>query len=152
MRLVKLIQREVGLGMRWVAKITLISKVLGQLSQLLACHIRKDFAETAFFYPQLQTDKDGYVSFKFKMPESLTKWRFLILAHTKDLKTGYLDREIITQKKFSISPNIPRFLRKRDNSTIIATINNITNEGINGTATIAATGISQSEQIGRAHV
>jgi len=93
---------------------------------------RKNFAETAFFYPQLHTDKNGEILIDFTIPESLTKWRFKGFAHTKDLKTGYIEQEIVTQKQLSINANMPRFLREGDTLTVSARLANLTAAELKG--------------------
>lgn len=93
---------------------------------------RKNFNETAFFYPQLHTDDAGEVTIDFTIPESLTKWRFRAFAHTKTLQTGYVEREIVTQKQLSVSANTPRFLRMGDTITISARVANLTNARLKG--------------------
>jgi len=87
---------------------------------------RTNFNETAFFYPQLHTDSAGQIVIDFTIPESLTQWKFRALAHTKDLKTGYIEREIVTQKQLSITANMPRFLREGDTITVSARLTNLT--------------------------
>ena len=96
--------------------------------------IRTNFAETAFFYPQLRTDKKGNVQFSFEMPESLTRWNFKALAHTKDLFFGQMSDQMVTQKDFMISPNLPRFLRKGDRCVLSAKVINLSESAIKGTA------------------
>ncbi len=111
-------------------------KVAGQLgeknseydSRLNAVQARSDFSETAFFYPQLKTDENGSVEISFTMPESVTKWRFLGMAHTKDLKVGYLSEEMITQKPVMVMPNAPRFLREGDKISLTAKIANMSDK------------------------
>ncbi|MDB5006869.1 MAG: hypothetical protein JWP45_1262, partial [Mucilaginibacter sp.] len=96
--------------------------------QLIASPVitRKNFNETAFFYPQLHTDEKGGILIDFTIPEALTKWRFKGFAHTKDLKTGYIECEIVTQKELSITANAPRFLREGDTIIISARLANLT--------------------------
>jgi len=93
---------------------------------------RKNFNETAFFYPQLRTDEKGEILIDFTIPEALTKWRFKAFAHTKDLQTGYLERMIVTQKQLSISANMPRFLREGDTITLSARLVNLTTSPLKG--------------------
>jgi TonB-dependent SusC/RagA subfamily outer membrane receptor len=93
---------------------------------------RKNFNETAFFYPQLRTDEKGEILIDFTIPEALTKWRFKAFAHTQDLKTGYLEQEIVTQKQLSISANMPRFLREGDTITVSARLVNLTTAPLKG--------------------
>ena len=80
--------------------------------------LRTNFQETAFFYPELKTDIEGNLIFKFTMPESLTTWKFQALAHTKKLQTGGMTQEVITQKDLMVVPNSPRFLREGDEITL----------------------------------
>ncbi|MDQ3550773.1 MAG: alpha-2-macroglobulin, partial [Bacteroidota bacterium] len=74
--------------------------------------VRRNFIETAFFFPQLHTDKDGNIEFTFTAPEDLTKWKLQTLSHTKDLAFGLAQKEIVTQKELMVQPNMPRFLRQ----------------------------------------
>lgn len=99
-------------------------------------HIRTNFAETAFFYPQLTSDKDGNVQLNFTMPESLTRWKLMALAHTADLYTGALTQEIVSQKEFMVSPNYPRFLRNGDECVLSAKVINLGDAALKGSATL----------------
>ena len=94
--------------------------------------IRENLQETAFFYPQLLADSTGRVSIKFTLPESLTTWRFMGIAHTKDMMHGYLEGMAVAQKDVMIQPNVPRFLRVGDSGTISARIFNTTESEKNG--------------------
>ena len=71
--------------------------------------LRTNFAETAFFYPNLRTDANGEVKIEFTLPESLTTWRFMGLAHTKDMDYGQIASEVVASKEFMLQPNMPRF-------------------------------------------
>jgi hypothetical protein len=93
--------------------------------------LRSNFAETAFFYPQLRTDAKGNVSIVFTLPESLTRWKFQGYAHTKDMMNGKLEGEITAAKDFMLSPNMPRFVRCGDHASIAATVSNMTDKPIN---------------------
>lgn len=94
--------------------------------------IRSNFNETAFFMPQLKTDAEGNVIIKFTIPESLTKWKFIALAHTKDLKIGSTSKEVVTQKEVMITPYMPRFLREGDQLTLTAKVDNLTDNNLQG--------------------
>ncbi|TXH20560.1 MAG: alpha-2-macroglobulin, partial [Chitinophagaceae bacterium] len=97
-------------------------------------HVRKNLQETAFFFPDLKTDKEGNISFTFTMPEALTKWKLQTFAHTKDLAFGINQAEIITQKELMVQPNIPRFLREGDQLSIPAKVVNLSTNEIIGIA------------------
>ena len=98
--------------------------------------IRENLNETAFFYPQLTTDDNGHVALKFTLPESLTTWRLLGLAHTKDLYYGSIEGETVAQKDVMIQPNVPRFLRDGDQGEITARIFNTGKKDLTGKATL----------------
>ena len=103
-------------------------------SDLSIIPIRKNFNETAFFYPFLQTNENGDIIISFTAPESLTKWKFMGLAHTKDLKYGLTENTVVTQKDLMIIPNAPRFLREGDKISFTAKVSNITNADMSGAA------------------
>ncbi len=94
--------------------------------------IRKNFNETAFFFPDLKTDSEGNIEFSFTMPEALTKWKFQALAHTKDLSFGYSSKEIVTQKDLMVQPNAPRFMREGDKMEFSSKIVNLTDKELTG--------------------
>ncbi|WP_127846781.1 alpha-2-macroglobulin family protein [Psychroflexus aestuariivivens] len=98
---------------------------------------RKDLKETAFFMPQLSTDKNGEVIFNFESPEALTKWKFQALAHDKKMRSHRTELNVVTQKKLNISPNFPRFFRSGDRIFISAKITNLTDEALNGMAQLS---------------
>ena len=94
--------------------------------------IRKNFNETAFFFPDLKTDSLGNVEFSFTMPEALTQWKWMTLAHTKDLAFGYAEKFIVTQKQLMVQPNMPRFLREGDHISLSTKIVNLTDSEFTG--------------------
>ncbi len=95
---------------------------------------RKNFNETAFFFPQMNTDKDGKIEFTFTSPEALTSWKFRMFSHTKKLASGYLELSAITQKELMVTPNFPRFLRENDTIYVSAKIANLSAEAKSGMA------------------
>ena len=94
--------------------------------------LRTNFAETAFFYPQLRTNEKGEVVIAFTMPESLTRWSFNGYAHTKGMLTGVLNSEVVTSKEFMLTPNLPRFVRVGDKTSVSASITNLTENEVKG--------------------
>lgn len=103
-------------------------------SQEPQMEMRENLDETAFFYPQLTTDKNGHVALKFTLPECLTTWRFMGLAHTKDMCYGLTSATAIAQKDVMVQPNVPRFLREGDKATIATRIFNISEKDLQGKA------------------
>ena len=96
--------------------------------------IRTNLNETAFFFPQLHTDSEGNILLNFTMPEALTRWKFLGLAHTQDLKIGTLDAEVVTQKELMVMPHLPRFLRQGDKIALTAKVSNLSEQALDGSA------------------
>ena len=107
-----------------------------QSAQQEQVQIRENLNETAFFYPQLTTDAEGRVALKFTLPESLTTWRFMGLAHTKEMCYGLLEGEAVAQKEVMIQPNMPRFVRDGDEAVISARIFNTGEKEAAGKATL----------------
>mgnify|MGYP001026422521 CR=1 FL=1 len=129
-------------GSRGANGVVIINTKAGQAKldkELSKVQARKNFKETAFFYPQLTTDKDGKISFSFTMPEALTRWKLQLLAHTKDLKSASKTLQTVTQKELMVVPNAPRFLREKDTITLSAKITNLTNNKLSGSAKIYLT-------------
>ncbi|MGY3088113.1 uncharacterized protein YfaS (alpha-2-macroglobulin family) [Hymenobacter sp. UYAg731] len=112
---------------------------------------RTDFRETAFWQPALRTDKNGDIVLEFQMPEAVTRWQLLALAHDKALHSGQLARQLVTQKEIQITPNAPRFLRQGDTFTFPAKFSNLTDHATAGTAQLflldAATGQDITSQL-----
>ena len=100
----------------------------------VAPQIRTNLKETVFFFPELMTDYEGNVIVKFTMNEALTKWKFLGLAHTRDLKFALTQKEIVTQKDLMVFPNPPRFFREGDMIEFTAKVTNLTEKDMQGTA------------------
>lgn len=88
--------------------------------------IRQNFAETAFFYPQLTSSAQGDITLRFKVPEAITGWKFMALAHTQDMDYGYMEKEVVTLRNLMVSPNLPQFFRSGDSTVIQARISNQT--------------------------
>ncbi|MBA3663162.1 MAG: hypothetical protein H0W61_03005 [Bacteroidetes bacterium] len=103
----------------------------GELGNVKA---RSNFNETAFFYPSLQTNEKGETVIKFTIPESLTKWKVMGLAHTKDLKIGQFQKDVVTQKDLMVQPNVPRFFREGDKMTFISKVANLSDKELKGSA------------------
>lgn len=95
---------------------------------------RTNFNETAFFFPELRTDKEGNISFEFTVPEALTRWNFLSLAHTKEAAFGTAVSSVITQKPLMVQPNAPRFIREGDKMEFSAKISNLADSVLTGEA------------------
>lgn len=96
--------------------------------------LRENLNETAFFYPALQADAKGNVSVKFTLPESITTWRFMGLAHDKDVNYGLIEGETVARKTVMVQPNMPRFVRVGDRASIAARIFNTSDKSADGTA------------------
>lgn len=99
-----------------------------------SAQVRENLSETAFFYPQLMADDKGNVNIKFTLPESLTTWRFMGLAHTADMCHGMLEGEAVAKKYVMVQPDMPRFVRVGDSSTIVARIINTSEKQQGGNA------------------
>ena len=96
--------------------------------------VRENMNETAFFYPALESDNNGNVAIGFTLPESVTTWKFMGLAHDKEMRNGLLVDEAVAQKTVMVQPNMPRFLREGDKATIVAKLSNTSDKKVSGNA------------------
>ena len=103
-----------------------------ELAETGDIQIRENFAETAFFYPQLRTNEKGEVSISFVLPESLTRWTFMGLAHTRNVDYGKIEATATASKEFMLQPNMPRFVRVGDKANIAASLMNLSDKGVKG--------------------
>ena len=108
---------------------------------------RENLNETAFFYPALMTDGNGDVNIKFTLPESVTTWRFMSVAHDSLMNTGSLSGEAIAKKTVMIQPNMPRFMRSGDKATISAMLSNTSENNASGEAKIIITDVETEKTI-----
>ncbi len=96
--------------------------------------VRTNFNETAFFYPHLMTNTKGEVIIKFTIPEALTRWKMMGFAHTKDLKSGFVYNQLVTQKDIMVVPNQPRFFRENDKMKFSAKVSSLVDKELSGQA------------------
>ena len=96
--------------------------------------VRENLNETAFFYPALESDNQGNVAINFTLPESVTTWKFMGLAHDKEMRNGLLVDEAVAQKTVMVQPNMPRFLREGDKSIIVVKLFNTSDKKVQGNA------------------
>lgn len=94
--------------------------------------VRENLNETAFFYPALESENNGNVAIRFTLPESVTTWKFMGLAHDKEMRNGLLVDEAVAQKTVMVQPNMPRFLREGDKSTIVVKLFNTSDKKVSG--------------------
>lgn len=113
--------------------------------------VRENFSETAFFYPNLTADGKGNIDIKFTLPESVTSWRFLGLAHDKDMNYGLTEAIATASKAVMIQPNMPRFLRLGDRTALSATVSNTSEKAASGKVTMVLTDPSTGRQLLNAH-
>ena len=109
---------------------------------------RTDFRETAFFFPHLRTDKNGNTNFSFSTPESLTRWKFQMLAHTKNLAYKQLISTVQTSKTLMVAPNMPRFIRAGDTLVVSAKVVNTSENPVQTSARLNLTNPENEEELG----
>lgn len=108
----------------------------GETADFDNAQLRENLNETAFFYPRLTPDEKGDFTIEFTLPESLTSWKFMALAHTKDMMTGVFTDEVVASKEVMAQLNLPRFVRVGDRATLSASLYNLTETPLKGRVTI----------------
>lgn len=84
--------------------------------------VRTNLNTLAFFAADVRTDSTGTATYRFTVPELLTRWNVRGLAVTKDLKSGTLSKTLVTSKPLMVQPNMPRFLRSGDSLSLMAKV------------------------------
>ncbi|QZT38284.1 hypothetical protein K5X82_05115 [Halosquirtibacter xylanolyticus] len=133
----------------YISSITRSNEMIDQRnsSNPINIPIRENLKETAFFYPELHTDKDGVVSFEFNSPEAMTRWKLMLFAHNKNFDFGQKTLTTVTQKEVFITPNAPRFLREGDRVVFGAKIDNLTDVKQIGTAMLVLYDAANDKEI-----
>lgn len=121
------------------------NKNLLQSNQLIG--VRKNFTETAFFHPHLLTDSVGNIRFHFTLPQSLTQWKLMTVAHTKGLSSGYVEKTIVAQKPLMVQANLPRFMREGDRMEFSAKISNLSNHELTGTTQLSLLNAATNQSV-----
>ncbi|WAM29385.1 alpha-2-macroglobulin family protein [Myxococcus sp. NMCA1] len=98
--------------------------------------LRSNFAETAFWAPQVLTGADGSATLEFTVPDSVTAWSVWVHAVTRDLKGGSLQRASRSVKELMVRPYVPRFLREGDRAVLEVMVNNAASRPMQGTLTL----------------
>ena len=97
--------------------------------------LRTNFNETAAFLPRLHSDPaTGEVTLSFTLPESLTTWQLLGIAHTSDLQSANIQAQTVASKELMAHVFLPRFLRAGDQGSLRASIQNLTEKALSGNA------------------
>jgi hypothetical protein len=99
--------------------------------------LRRNFDETACFFPHLLCDSNGVVRLAFTMPETLTEWKFMAFAHDRELRSGYLEDRAATTKALMVQPNPPRFVREGDTLEFTVKVGNLSATSQTGTVRLA---------------
>lgn len=108
-----------------------------QLSPVPFITLRSNLSETAFFYPFLKTDSSGKADIEFVMPDALTRWKFMALAHTRDGLAGSVSQLITSSRDVMVVPALPRFVRKGDSLSLPVRVINLTDKPLTATVRIS---------------
>jgi hypothetical protein len=138
---------SVGMPPQFTVNASGFADLFGGGTQSLNVPLRKALQELAFFKPQLRTDSRGRVNVRFTVPESLTRWRFRAMAHTRDLATGAAGAETVTQKPLMVMPHFPRFLRNGDQAIFTARLINMSDSTQQGQAILRLSDAGSEEPL-----
>ena len=94
----------------------------------LSKSVRKTLGESALFLSSAMADNEGVVSLNFRMPETVTTWRFLGIVHDEQMNYSIIDTVCVARKEVLVQPNIPVFLRSQDKAVFRTSVQNVTEE------------------------
>ncbi|MDO9087058.1 MAG: alpha-2-macroglobulin family protein [Anaerolineaceae bacterium] len=94
-----------------------------------AISVRTDFNPLAIFSPEEETDANGNVTVKFKLPDNLTRYRIMAVAADPGGKMfGSSEANITARLPLMVRPSMSRFLNFGDQFEIPVVLQNQTDE------------------------
>ncbi|MCW1922155.1 MG2 domain-containing protein [Luteolibacter arcticus] len=99
--------------------------------------LRRDFNPCAGWQPALVTDAAGKFTTTFKMPDTLTRYRVIAVAHHGESRFGHSQANLVVNKPLMVEPQAPRFANEGDTLDIRALVQNASE--FNGTWKITFT-------------
>ena len=103
------------------------------------------FPETFLFEPQVVTDEAGKASVTVTVPDRLTEWRVLGLAHAKSGAVAGDTLRFQGTLPIYVDPVVPAFLRAGDQLSLPVQVVNTTAKGIRAPLSVSATGVGYVE-------
>ncbi|UJR17435.1 hypothetical protein I4U23_004330 [Adineta vaga] len=91
--------------------------------------VRSNFNPLACWIPSSATNSSGRVSFDFKLPDNLTRYRVWAIA-TTDQQYGFSEMGFTVQLPVMIRPSPPRFLNYGDTAHLSVVLQNQTNSSL----------------------
>lgn len=86
--------------------------------------VRKDFKDTAFWAPELITDKDGIATAKVKLPDNLTTWRATVRGVSMTTEVGSCINKVLSTQDVLVRLALPRFFSEGDHSQVTCIVHN----------------------------
>lgn len=85
----------------------------GDLNKL-ADLFRKNFDPCAAWAPTLLTGADGKFTHTFSLPDTLTRYRVIAIAHHGGAHFGHTESAVLVKKPLMLEPKLPRFAHQGD--------------------------------------
>jgi alpha-2-macroglobulin len=98
----------------------------GDLSKL-ADLLRKNFDPCATWAPALVTDAAGRFTHTFKLPDTLTRYRLIAVAHQAATHFGHAESALVVKKDLMLEPKAPRFANQSDTFNSQVLVQNASN-------------------------
>jgi hypothetical protein len=102
--------------------------------------VRKWFPEAFLWQPMVETDASGLASIDVRVPDQLTTWRILGLAHTRDGRQAGALAGFASRLPVYVDPVVPGWLHAGDRVLLPVQVANTTSEPISTTLTVQASG------------
>lgn len=94
--------------------------------ETLPALLRQNFVPLALFKPDIETDSDGKAQVRFKLPDSITRYRIMAVAAAGSNKFGATESSLTTHLPLAIRPSPPRFLNCGDRCELSVMLHNQT--------------------------
>jgi hypothetical protein len=86
--------------------------------------VRKNFADSAFWIANIETNENGEAEVSFNMPENLSEWSINTWAVGHGTSVGQSKESVVTRKNLILRMQAPRFFIEKDEVVLSANIHN----------------------------
>jgi uncharacterized protein YfaS (alpha-2-macroglobulin family) len=111
--------------------------------------VRKNFDALALFAPEVTTNASGRATVPVKLPDSLTRYRVMVVAVHSDKYFGKGESNITARKPLMLRPSPPRFLNFGDKFELPVVLQNQTDDPMKVELALRATNAAITDGAGR---
>lgn len=114
-----------------------------------AIDVRSQFDALALFEPSVTTGADGTVTVPFTMPDTLTRYRVMVVAVSGDERFGSGESAVTAQLPLSVRPSAPRFANYGDQFQFPVVVQNLTDNDLAVDVVLETSNLQPGQAVGQ---